>query len=78
MKYIVRFLIVVLFFPTITLLVLFLLSALLSNAIYYPIYFVRNGEPPYRKLDDMAWDTIEDCGYKFTHWLIKKGWIKDN
>ena len=77
MKYIVRFLIVVLFLPTIFLLLLFLISALLSNAFYYPIYFICNGEWPCRKLDDIANDKLEEYGFKFIQWLIKKGWIND-
>lgn len=77
MKYIARFLIVILFLPTIALLLLFIVLALLGNAFYYPIHFIRNGECPYNSISDMAFNSIEDYGYKFTHWLIKKGWVKD-
>lgn len=77
MEYIVRFLIVVLFLPTIALLLLFLVLALLGNAFYYPIHFIRNGEWPYNSLLDMAFKSIIDYGCKFTNWLNKKGWIID-
>ena len=77
MKYIVRFLIVILFFPTIVLLMLFFGLVLLVNLFYSPIYFICNGEGPYNSLPGMAFDSMQDYGYKFTHWLIKKGWVKD-
>ena len=77
MKYIVRFLIVVLFLPTIALSLLFIMLALLGNVFYYPIHFIRNGEWPYNSLPDMAFKSIIDYGCKFTNWLNKKGWIID-
>lgn len=77
MKYIVRFLIVVLFLPTIALSLLFLVLALFGSLFYYPTHFILNGEWPYNSLLDMAFKSIIDYGCKFTNWLIKKGWVID-
>lgn len=77
MKYIIRFLIVILFIPITALLPLFFVIAFLGNIFYFPIYFICNGKQPRRKVEESFIFIFGKYTGKFINCLIRKGYLKD-